>query len=62
MRRKKMNDHVPKRAKCLNCFRYLGDDRAILQGADGTWVHDTRLYDLKCNIWHNYVATPREDI
>jgi len=57
-----MNDHVPKRAKCLNCFRYLGDDRAILQGADGTWVHDTRLYDLKCNIWHNYVATPREDI
>jgi len=57
-----MNDHVPKRAKCLNCFRYFGDNREILQGADSTWVHDTRHYDLKCNPFDKHVATPREDI
>jgi len=57
-----MNDHVPKRAKCLNCFRYFGDNREILQGADGTWVHDTRHYDLKCNPFDKHIATPREDI
>jgi len=47
-------------AFCNNCKRYFGDIREIIQGADGTWVHNNRLYDLKCNPFENYTAEPME--
>jgi len=56
-----MSDYVPKRSNCLNCYKKFGDTREILQGADGTWVHNNRHYDLKCNPFHSYVAEPREE-
>lgn len=46
---------------CRNCKRYFGDQRQIIHGADGTWVHNNRLYDLKCNPFEQYVAEPLED-
>jgi hypothetical protein len=48
-------------ASCKNCKRYFGDIREVIQGADGTWVHNNRLYDLKCNPFEQYVAEPLEE-
>jgi hypothetical protein len=61
-----MSEYIPKKSECLYCYRKFGDVREILQGADGTWVHSTRLYDItpydiKCNPFEKYVATPREE-
>lgn len=48
-------------ALCHNCKRHFGYERQIIQGADGTWVHNTMLYDLKCNPFEQYIAVPLEE-
>jgi hypothetical protein len=47
-------------ATCKNCKRYFGNIREIIQGANGMWVHNNRLYDVKCNPFENQVAEPLE--
>ena len=56
-----MTEYVPKKANCKNCHRKLGDTREILQGADGTWVHNNQYYALKCNPFEAWVAEPEEE-
>jgi len=59
-----MADYVPKKAKCKNCLRKFGNDRDILLGADGTWVHtfnDGLHYPERCNLWESWKAEPIDE-